>query len=246
MTLKGQRMTSSIEQLIAPQILDDFAFSRPRDKRLLEFILNGRLPFPLSGKVGFCFWGGYGTGKTTFAQLLPSLLETSGALRQVRQSAHFDARYMPPCFNRCGVSAGNANTLLGIEARANDMSSQPTDSGWNYEILDEVDLMQGNTQAALKSIMTASTSTIFLLTTNHLNKVDDGIKDRCHLIELNTPTQEQMINLSCRVLRQLGLNEAEIQAAGVSSIVSKCHGSWRELNTGLYLEYNFVMESRAA
>ena len=239
-------MTSSIEQLIAPQTLDDFAFSRPRDKRLLEFILNGRLHFPLSGKVGFCFWGGYGTGKTTFAQLLPSLLEKSGALRQVRQSAHFDTRYMPPSFNRCGVSAGNANTLLGIEARANDMSSQPTDSGWNYEILDEVDLMQANTQAALKSIMTASTSTIFLLTTNHLNKVDDGIKDRCHLIELNTPTQEQMTDLSCRVLRQLGLNEAEIQAAGVSSIVSKCHGSWRELNTGLYLEYHLVMGSRAA
>ena len=239
-------MTSSIEQLIAPQILDDFAFSRPRDKRLLDFILNGRLPFPLSGKVGFCFWGGYGTGKTTFAQLLPSLLETSGALRQVRQSAHFDTRYMPPSFNRCGVSAGNANTLLGIEARANDMSSQPTDSGWNYEILDEVDLMQANTQAALKSIMTASTSTIFLLTTNHLNKVDGGIKDRCHLIELNTPTQEQLIDLSCRVLRQLGLNEAEIQAASVSSIASQCHGSWRELASALYLAYTFMMKSRAA
>lgn len=239
-------MTASIEQLIVPKNLDDFSFSRSHEKFLLDLILDGRLEFPLAGKVGFCFWGGYGTGKTTLAKLLPALLEASGVLPPVRQNAVFDARYTPPAFNRCGVSAGNANTLLGIEARANNMSTQGTDSGWNYEILDEVDLMQSPTQAALKSIMTASTATIFLLTTNYLNKVDGGIKDRCHLIELNKPSQDRLIELSCRVLRQLGLTDEQIRSSDVSLIAERCHGSWRDLVTLLKVEYLAIMKKKAA
>jgi DNA polymerase III delta prime subunit len=241
------QMTNSMDQLIAPTSLDDFAFSRAADKALLEYILKGKLPFPMSGKVGFCLWGGYGTGKTTLARLLPSLLEASGVLQAKRQNAIFDTRGgLLYHFNRCGVSAGDADTLIDIEARANNFCSQPTSSGWNYEIIDEVDLMQSKTQAALKSIMTTSTDTIFLLTTNHLNKVDGGIKDRCHLIELNAPTQEQMISLSCRVLRQWGLTEIEIQAADLPAITANCRGSWRELSTVLHLQYTFMKESRAA
>ena len=240
-------MTNSMDQLIAPTSLDDIAFSRAADKTLLDFILKGRLPFPLSGRVGFCFWGGYGTGKTTLAQLLPSLIEAAGVLRPVRQNASIDTRGgLLYHFSRCGVSAGDADTLVEIEARSNNFSTQPTNSGWNYEIIDEVDLMQPKTQAALKSIMTVSTATIFLLTTNHLDKVDGGIKDRCHLIELNAPTQDQMISLSCRVLRQLGLDETEISAVNIPGVISKCHGSWRELGTVLYFEYAHLIKSRAA
>jgi len=239
-------MTNPIEQLIEPRDLDDFAFSETEDKAMLELILKGAMRFPLGGRVGFCFWGSYGTGKTTLAKLMPGLLEASGALQKTRQSALFDARYIPYTFNRCGVSAGDADTLVGIEARCNDLSSQPTDSGWNYEILDEVDLMQARTQAALKSIMTSATATIFLITTNHLDKVDDGIKDRCHLIEMNAPSQQQIKELSCRVLRQLGLNETEIKKENLASIASSCHGSWRELTTALYLEYLLQKKARAA
>jgi replication-associated recombination protein RarA len=240
-------MTNSVDQLIAPTSLDDFAFSRAHDKKLLESILKGKLPFPMSGKVGFCFWGGYGTGKTTLAQLLPSLLEASGALSTKRQSASIDTRGgLLYHFNRCGVSAGDADTLVDIEARANNFHSQPTKSGWNYEIIDEVDLMQSKTQAALKSIMTTSTATIFLLTTNHLDKIDGGVRDRCHLIELNAPTQDQMISLSGRVLRKWGLTESQVQAANLRAITADCRGSWRQLSTVLHLQYTIMKESRAA
>ena len=106
--------------------------------------------------------------------------------------------------------------------------------------------MQARTQSALKSIMTSATATIFLITTNHLDKVDEGIKDRCHLIEMNAPSQQQIIELSCRVLRQLGLNETEIKKEKLASIASSCHGSWRELTTVLYLEYLLQKKARAA
>jgi DNA polymerase III delta prime subunit len=239
-------MTHTIDQLVAPKSLNDFGFSRARDKTLLELILDGRLQFPLAGKVGFCFWGGYGTGKTTLAKLLPQLLEASGALPPVRKDAPFDARGQLFSFNRCGVSADGADTLIGIEVRSKEMSTQPSDSGWNYEILDEVDLMHGKTQSALKTIMTASTATIFLLTTNHLDKVDAGIKDRCHLIEMNAPSRDQIIVQSCRVLRHLGLTEEQILSSDVNLIADRCHGSWRELTTALYLEYQSIMLRKAA
>ena len=238
-------MTTSIEQLIAPKKLDDFGFSRAHEKRLLDLILDGRLEFPLAGKVGFCFWGGYGTGKTTLAKLLPALLESSGALRPVRQDAPFDARGQLPSFNRCGVSADGVDTLIGIEVRSKEMSIQTSDSGWNYEILDEIDLMHSKTQSALKTIMTASTATIFLITTNHLDKVDAGIKDRCHLIEMNAPSRDQIVAQSCRVLRQLGLTDEQIQSSDVSLLADRCRGSWRELTTALYLEYQAIMLEKA-
>ena len=237
-------MTHPIEDMIEPRSIDDFAFSTTRDYQLLKGILDGKLPFPLGGKNGFCFWGAYGTGKTTLAKLMPVLLEAKGVMRPARQNAHFDARYKTYEFNRCGVSAGDADTLTAIETRCNEVHCQPTDSGWNYEILDEVDLMQARTQAALKSIMTSATATVFLLTTNHIVKLDDGIKDRCHLIEMNAPTSAQIVELSCRVLRQLGLTEVEIQRTNLASIAASCRGSWRELIPVLVLEHALQVATR--
>jgi DNA polymerase III delta prime subunit len=237
-------MTHTIEKLIEPRSIDDFAFSTTRDCQLLKCILDGKLPFPLGGKNGICFWGGYGTGKTTLAKLMPVLLEAAGALQPVRQNAPFDARYKKYEFNRCGTGAKGAITLIGIESRCNDVHCQPTDSGWNYEILDEADLMQQPTQAAMKSIMTSATSTVFLLTTNHIDKIDNGIKDRCHLIEMNAPTSAQIVELSCRVLRQLGLTEVEIQRTNLASIAASCRGSWRELIPVLVLEHALQVSAR--
>ena len=107
-----------------------------------------------------------------------------------------------------------------------------------------MDLMQARTQAALKSIMTSATATVFLLTTNHIVKLDNGIKDRCHLIEMNAPTSAQIVELSCRVLRQLGLTDVELQRTNLASIAASCRGSWRELIPVLVLEHALQVSAR--
>ena len=63
--------------IFLPNCLDDFPLSNPLERKTVELILSRKLPFPFGGKTGILLWGGYGTGKTTLANLLPDLIEES-------------------------------------------------------------------------------------------------------------------------------------------------------------------------
>jgi len=59
-----------------PVCLNDFAL-QPTSRYKLESILDLSLPFPDNGVCGIILYGLYGTGKTTLANLLPSLIDTA-------------------------------------------------------------------------------------------------------------------------------------------------------------------------
>lgn len=210
----------------APKTFADFVISDPISHMLLDSILTGRLPFPMMGKSAICLWGTYGSGKTALAKLLPGLLEQSGHLRPtVRAQNLFDSEYTH--FTPCGSGSNSTLTMQELQKRtASEVSYSAT--GWHFEIFDEADLLTPNAQASLKAAITQAEYTIFILTTNHLNRVDAGLRDRAHLIEMNQPSATALVEPARRMLRKMGLTGEEVADETLIDLASKSRGSMRE------------------
>ena len=71
-------LNTSAVKVHQPECLDDFALQQ-NSRYKLESILDQTLPFPANGVCGIVLYGLYGTGKTTIANLLPGLIDTSKA-----------------------------------------------------------------------------------------------------------------------------------------------------------------------
>lgn len=101
-------------------------------------------------------------------------------------------------------------------------------SGWHYEVLDEVDLLTPAGQASLKTAITHANSTIFVMTTNHLSKVDQGIRDRSVLIEMNQPKPEDWVSLGQRFFKVMGLTGDEVDPTTFMNFAKLSRGSLRD------------------
>ena len=60
------------------------------------------------------------------------------------------------------------------------------DSGYHFVILDEIDNLTEAAQAGSKAIMNRP-NVVFIMTTNNLDKIDDGIENRSVVIDMNVP-----------------------------------------------------------
>jgi len=123
-------------------------------------------------------------------------------------------------------------TLASINARSRNTWAL-SNSGWHYEILDEVDLLTNAAQASLKTTITFAKSTIFILTTNHLPKLDKGLRDRSVLVEMNQPKAADCVPLAQRFFRQMGLKGDEVEAAVFEQIAQASRGSLRDFGTAV-------------
>lgn len=209
-----------------PQNFADFVISDPVSQLLLNSILAGRLPFPMMGKSAICLWGTYGSGKTALAKRLPRWLEQSGHLRRtVRAQSLFESEYM--YFTPCGSGSNATSTMQELHKRtASEVSYSAT--GWHFEIFDEADLLTSNAQASLKAAITQAENTIFILTTNHLNRLDGGLRDRAHLIEMNQPPATALVEPGRRMLQKMGLTGEEVSEDVLIDLASKSRGSMRD------------------
>lgn len=214
-------MSKSFQPPFAPKSLKDFAFNNPASKQTIEGILNGNVPFP-GNKCAICLHGAYGTGKTTLAKLLPALLEASGILPTFPRNSVFHP-YSWEHFTRCGLAGNTVAFSQALTQRVNDymLASQ---SGWHYETLDEVDLLTDTAQASLKSLMDSNHGTIFILTTNHPNRLDKGVVNRSHMIEMNYSTPQQYQALGTTWLIQSGFTGNEVSQAQWAAIIAGCKG----------------------
>lgn len=189
------------------------------------------MPFPLFGKNGICLWGVYGSGKTTLAMMLPQLLERSARLVGSTRSGIMESdRFWE--VTECAVGMNSVAMLSELNNRCKSMLSM-SPSGWHYEILDEVDLLTTAAQASLKTAITFANSTIFILTTNHPSKLDQGIRDRCHLIAMNQPDPADCVSLAQRFLRQMGLTGEEILPTTLEQLAQASRGSLREFGSAV-------------
>jgi DNA polymerase III delta prime subunit len=209
-----------------PRTLSEFVISNPVSRLTLESILAGRVPFPAFGKSVLCLWGTYGSGKTSLAKRLPAWLEQSGHLRVTpRAMVLFGADFTH--FTPCGSGSNSTSMMQDLHTRtASEVSYSET--GWHFEIFDEADLLTANAQASLKAAITQAENTIFILTTNHLNRLDGGLRDRAHLIEMNQPPATALIEPGRRMLQKMGLTGEEVSEEVLIELASTSRGSMRD------------------
>lgn len=205
-----------------PKKTSKIVFSNNTSRTSIHGILDGELPFPKNGISGLLFYGVYGSGKTTYANIYCNELEIIRGGQQGTANFHsIDCRKV----------LNFSKTVQNCEGRCNWISL--TYSNLVYFIFDEVDNLKSNEQRLLKTFMNRE-NIVCILTTNHPNRVDDGVRDRCYEIDFNAANSIDYLPR----LRQLIVqnNLTPLSDKFLLNLVQKSNGSWRKLAN--YLSYH--------
>jgi replication-associated recombination protein RarA len=150
-----------------PRNIDDFIFSDASAESTIKAIASGTQPFPAMGKNGILLYGPNGTGKTVLARLLPYAIEPDLSPNNI--NIEFIA-----------VERGNDGAKVIKNCRSTS-EHEPIFARHHYFIFDEVDNLNSETMPSMKSLMNCP-NTVFIMTTNNLSRIDNGIISRSHVI----------------------------------------------------------------
>lgn len=200
---------------LAPKSLDDCVISDARSRATLSGLIDMSHPFPAFGKCGIILHGPYGTGKTTLARLLPNLMDAARG----GSGPYYD-------FHSCAQGANGAMLMTQIQTATSYVSLNA--GGLHYTVLDEVDNLTEAAQASLKAIMTGLHG-VFIMTTNHVERLNEGLVNRSHLIHMFAARPQDWLPLVKRVITACGSSLPPDQA--LLPVIASCNGSAREICT---------------
>ena len=195
----------------SPKSVADIVFADEQSEGLINGIVTGSHPFPLAGKNGILLYGVPGTGKSELAKLLPDAIEA------VKTDYPTNTRIER-------IKVGNNGALL-MQSMENQAMLNPFASH-HYFVLDEVDNLNATAMPALKSVMNVP-QTLFVMTTNHFEKIDAAIRNRCHCIPFNAAPAAKWLPLAQRMLADAGITE--VPDSAVLKIIATCNGSARDV-----------------
>lgn len=220
-----------------PNCIGDFLFSNAADRAKLVSILSRKYPHPFAGKSGILFHGTWGTGKSTLSNLMPELLETA---HEGNWNFANGVDLMPASNNnhtmidlfRCGNGVSITSVAQRI-TKLNDSMPFWHFSSHHYFVFDEVDRLTTAAQQSLRPLMDMERC-MFFFTTNYLNKIDPGIVNRCHLIEMNQVTvPNAYVTLGHSVLQNMGLSVSAVPVPVIEDVAKQAKGSLRTFITEL-------------
>jgi len=171
---------------IRPTQLSHFVADDEMQMTRLELLTTNQLTFPSQTKKSIILHGRYGTGKTELAKLLPRMIEENRVKNLAKHETKSEFETLPiQIFHSCSVDAPSKTLEV---AKPTTVSFNP--SKMHYIILDEFDNLKSDYQRSLKSFITEYSHVIYIMTTNHLDKIDAGLRSRSHLISFENPSVE--------------------------------------------------------
>jgi DNA polymerase III delta prime subunit len=103
-------------------------------------------------------------------------------------------------------------------------------------VLDEVERLTIGAQQSLRSPMGLKRC-MFFLTTNYLSKVDQGIVNRCHLIEMNQiTTSSAYVPLGQSILRNMGVANDLVNVTTLNDMATNSRGSLCDFSNDVVIE----------
>jgi DNA polymerase III delta prime subunit len=136
---------------------------------------------------------------------------------------------------RCGGGLSSTTIIQTINGLNNHLNFFHN-SGHDYFVMDEVERLTIDAQRSLRSPMGLERC-MFFFTTNYLSKVDQGIVNRCHLVEMNqATTPKAYVPLGQSIVANMGLKPSALPAKLLQQLAVNARGSMRDYMNDVVIE----------